>query len=83
MSAAFVCIGQQPATAPLRGLLELDGGGHAPVNAWMETALPGLFCAGAARAGPARQVVTAAGDGATAAIAADRYLRDRLVGEVG
>ena len=78
VSAAFVFIGQDPATAPLDGLLDLDAGGHAPVNAWMETGLPGLFCAGEARAGSARQVVTAAGDGATAAIAADRYLRERF-----
>ena len=80
VSAAFVFIGQDPATAPLRGLLELDAGGHAPVNAWMETALPGLFCAGEARAGSARQVVTAAGDGATAAVTTDRYLRARSGG---
>jgi thioredoxin reductase (NADPH) len=75
--AVFVFIGQEPATAPLRGLIELDAGGHAPVDAWMQTSIAGLFCAGEARADSARQVVTAAGDGATAAIAADRYLRAR------
>ena len=78
VSAAFVFIGQSPSTALVGGLLDLDAGGHAPVNAWMETALPGLFCAGQARAQSARQVVTAAGDGATAAIRADNYLRERF-----
>lgn len=77
VSGLFVFIGQSPATGLLSGLLRLDAGGHAPVDAWMATELPGLYCAGEARAHSARQVVTAAGDGATAAIAADRYLSDR------
>jgi thioredoxin reductase (NADPH) len=40
----------------------------------MRTELPGLLVAGEARSASAAQAVTVAGDGATAAIAADRYL---------
>ncbi len=43
----------------------------------MRTALPGLFAAGDVRVDAAGQAVTAAGDGATAAIAAHRYLAQR------
>ena len=74
IAAVFVFIGQTPSTGILEGLVDLDGGGHAPVDAWMQTFVPGLFCAGEARAQSARQIVSVAGDGATAAIAADRYL---------
>jgi thioredoxin reductase (NADPH) len=43
----------------------------------MRTARPGLFAAGDVRRDAAGQAITAAGDGATAAIAAHRYLTGR------
>ena len=55
-----------------------NAGGHARVNLWMETERPGLFVAGDVRVNAARQLVTAAGDGATAAIRADHYLSERF-----
>ena len=73
-AAVFIFIGQHPNTDWLGGLVALDAGGHVPVNLWMETAVPGLFAAGDIRGESARQVVSAAGDGATAAIRADHYL---------
>ena len=45
----------------------------------METEQPGLFAAGDVRAQAARQIVSSAGDGATAAIRADHYLSERGV----
>jgi thioredoxin reductase (NADPH) len=72
--AVFIFIGQHPNTDFLRGLVSMDEGGHILVNEWMETELPGLYAAGDARQNAARQVVTSAGDGATAAIAAEHYL---------
>jgi thioredoxin reductase (NADPH) len=74
VAAVFIFIGQHPNTDFLRGLVSMDEGGHVLVNEWMETELPGLYAAGDARQNAARQVVTSAGDGATAAIAAERYL---------
>jgi thioredoxin reductase (NADPH) len=76
VEAVFIFIGQTPNTGWLRGLLELDRGGHVPVNLWMETAIPGLFAVGDIRADSARQVVSGAGDGATAAVRADHYLSE-------
>ena len=74
VAAVFIFIGLTPNTGYLRELVDLDAGGHIIVNEWMETKLPGLYAAGDIRANSARQVVTAAGDGATAAIRADQYI---------
>ena len=76
VAAVFIFIGQQPNTAYLRGEVKMDEGGHIYVNEWMETEIPGLFAAGDVRVNSARQVVSAAGDGATAAIRADHYISD-------
>lgn len=80
-AAVFVFIGQHPNTDFLRGLISRDEGGHILVNEWMETELPGLYAAGDARQNAARQVVSSAGDGATAAIAAEHYLSSHFAAE--
>jgi alkyl hydroperoxide reductase subunit AhpF len=49
----------------------------------MQTEIPGIYAAGDIRANSARQVVTAAGDGATAAIRADHYISERFGGQPG
>ena len=74
VAGVFIFIGQHPNTGFLGGLVPVDEGGHALVSEWMETELPGLYVAGDARRNSARQVVSSAGDGATAAIAAEHYL---------
>ncbi|MCS7277117.1 MAG: thioredoxin-disulfide reductase [Dehalococcoidia bacterium] len=78
VKAVFIFIGHHPNTDWLKGLVPMDNGGHIVVNEWMETGLPGLFAAGDVRKNAARQVVTSAGDGATAAIAADRYISEHF-----
>ena len=74
VSGVFIFIGQEPCTDFLRGTLKLDETGRVVANEWMETELPGVFAAGDMRANAARQAVSAAGDGATAAIRADQYI---------
>lgn len=76
VAAVFICIGQHPNSEMLAGLAAADAGGHIFVDPWMRTPTLGLFAAGDLRAESARQLVSAAGDGATAAIAADRYLSE-------
>jgi thioredoxin reductase (NADPH) len=78
VSAVFIFIGQHPNTDFLRGVVEMDEGGHAVVDDWMATAQPGLFAAGDARQNSARQVASSVGDGVTAAIAADHYISDNF-----
>jgi thioredoxin reductase (NADPH) len=77
VAAIFVHVGRVPNTALLDGVVALDERGCVATDAWMRTELPGLFAAGDVRADSAGQAVTAAGDGATAAIAAHRYLASR------
>lgn len=81
VKAVFVFIGQHPNTDYLKGLVSMDEGGHILVDDWMATEQPGLYAAGDVRQNSARQVVSAAGDGATAAIAADHYITDNFPAE--
>ncbi len=74
VSGVFVAVGLRPNTDYLRNLLTLDEVGFIPVNGQMETEVPGIYAAGDIRAGSIRQVVSAAGDGATAAITAERFI---------
>ena len=74
VSGLFVYVGLAPATAWLDGVLALDASGRIPVDAGMRTALAGVFAAGTVRAGTVGRAASAAGDGAVAALSADRYL---------
>jgi thioredoxin reductase (NADPH) len=74
VAGVFVAIGWEPNSVQWRGLLAMDEGGYIITNELMETQLPGIFAAGDIRHNSARQVITAAGDGATAAISAERFL---------
>ncbi|HLF04328.1 MAG TPA: FAD-dependent oxidoreductase, partial [Dehalococcoidia bacterium] len=66
LSGLFVYVGLQPNSALLQHLVKLDGSGHVPVNAWMETSVPGLYAVGDLRQHSAAQLVSVAGGGATA-----------------
>jgi thioredoxin reductase (NADPH) len=77
VAGVFVHVGRVPNTELLDGLVALDDGRRVVTDTWMRTELPGLFAAGDVRADSPGQAVTAAGDGATAAIAAHRYLAGR------
>ena len=78
LSGLFVYVGLQPNTSLLRNILELDATGHVPTDARMMTARAGLFAVGDIRRDSAAQAIAAAGDGATAAVAAQRYIRERF-----
>lgn len=76
VGGVFIYIGLQPNTDFTNGLLTLDNGGHILVNDKMETGVPGIFAAGDIRQQSSRQVVSAAGDGATAALIAEKYISE-------
>ena len=76
----FIFVGLIPNTAAFRELIALDRGGYITVDANMQTSVPGIFACGDCTAKRLRQVVTACGDGATAAFSAQLYIED-LKGE--
>ena len=76
----FIFIGLIPNTDLVRGLADLAEDGAIAVNRDMETSVSGLFACGDCTDKLLRQVVTACGDGATAAHSAQLYVED-LKGE--
>jgi thioredoxin reductase (NADPH) len=72
--AVFPYIGLQPNTDWLKGTVDLDESGHVVTDASLMTSLAGVFAAGDIRQHSAAQLVASAGDGASAAVAAARYL---------
>ena len=73
VSALFVAVGFQPNTALFAEQLELENG-YIKAGENCRTSLPGVFAAGDVRTKEVRQLVTAAADGAVAAIEAGKYL---------
>jgi thioredoxin reductase (NADPH) len=76
LAGLFVYVGMKPNTAFLKSILQLEESGHVPTDAWMKTARAGLYAVGDIRRDSAAQAIACAGDGATAAIAALRYIKD-------
>lgn len=76
VNGVLVSIGLEPNTSYLKGIVPLDKAGRIMVNERMETEVPYVLAAGDIRSGSPGQIVTAAGDGATAAITAERLLQE-------
>jgi thioredoxin reductase (NADPH) len=74
VAGIFIAIGLKPNTNYFKDVLPLDETGHIIVDQRMETKIPWVFAAGDIRAGSIRQTISAAGDGATAAFYAKRYI---------
>ena len=77
LAGLFVYVGLQPNGEFTAGVLKTDNAGHIPVNVRMETEVPGIYAAGDIRQYSVAQLASAAGDGATAAIGAFRYITGR------
>ncbi len=74
VDGVFIFIGIRPQSDFVKGLLPTDERGFIITDCEMRTELPGVFAAGDVRAKACRQIITAAGDGATAAYMAEHYL---------
>lgn len=76
VQGVFIEIGSQPATALAKGLVDFTKRDEIQVEPeTFTTRTPGLFAAGDDNSGPYKQIITAAGEGCKAALAAYDYLR--------
>ena len=76
VDGCFIWIGTIPNAQFLGNSVKLDEYGFIIADLNMETSVPGVFAAGDVRNTPLRQVVTAVGDGAIAAISAENYIEN-------
>ena len=74
LDGVFIFVGLTPSTDYLRNLLETDESGHIKTDINLQTSEKGIFAAGDIRANSASQLISSAGDGATAAINAKKYI---------
>jgi thioredoxin reductase (NADPH) len=73
----FIFIGNEPNVSPVLHLVETSEQGFILTDDEMKTKTPGLFAAGDVRYKPLKQVVTAASDGAVAAMSATKFLEEK------
>lgn len=71
----FVFVGLTPNSQPFKELVKLDPQGFIMTGIDFSTSTRGVFAAGDVRAGSTKQLVSAAGEGAAAALAIREYLR--------
>jgi thioredoxin reductase (NADPH) len=77
----FIAIGHKPNTDVFAGWLETDEKGYLVAHEHTYSRIPGVFIAGDVQDHRYRQAVTAAGDGARAAIDAERWLESEGIAE--
>ncbi|HKK91331.1 MAG TPA: NAD(P)/FAD-dependent oxidoreductase, partial [Desulfobacteraceae bacterium] len=75
-NGCFIWIGITPNTAFVNDSVELDQGGFVIADQHMATSVPGVFAAGDVRTTPLRQISTAVGDGAIAALSAEHFIEN-------
>ena len=78
VAGVFMFVGQEPDDDCVKGLVKAEKGGWIITNDHMETSVEGIFAAGDVRSKYLRQVITAAADGAVAAMAASSYINEQL-----
>jgi thioredoxin reductase (NADPH) len=78
LAGLFIYVGLQPNTEFLRRVVTLRGTGHVPTDGWMKTARDGLYAVGDIRQDSPAQAISSAGEGATAAVAAYRYIKEQF-----
>ncbi len=70
----FIYVGNLPNSECVRDLVACDENGYVVVDRMMETSVKGCFAIGDVRVESVRQIASAVGDGATAAVAAVSYV---------
>ena len=83
VSGCFIFIGFRPNSWLVTQHIDHDASGYIITDDRMMTSIPGLFAAGDLRVQLTRQVTTAVGDATTAAIAVEKYLKERQSAALG
>lgn len=78
VAGVFVAIGLVPNSQCFADILDLDEAGLIKTDELMATSVPGIYAVGDIRRGSPRQVASAVGDGATAALSVFKFLRERI-----
>jgi len=78
-AGVFVFIGLDPNTEVVKGQVDLDDRGFIVTDMGMQTSIPGVFAAGDVRSGSTKQLASAVGEGAAAAIAIRQFLESKAV----
>ncbi|CEH32209.1 thioredoxin reductase [Aneurinibacillus migulanus] len=73
---AFIYVGMDPLSQAAKNLGITNAAGYIETDERMATRVPGIFAAGDVREKTLRQVVTATGDGADAALSAQHYVEE-------
>jgi thioredoxin reductase (NADPH) len=76
VDGCFIWVGIFPNTSFLKDTLKVDENGFIIAGHNMETSVPGVFAVGDVRNTPLRQIVTAVGDAAIAAVSAEHYIEN-------
>ncbi|WP_343064107.1 thioredoxin-disulfide reductase [Alkalicella caledoniensis] len=76
VNGVFIFVGTVPKTGFLKDTIALDEKGYIITNEYMETSQDGVYAVGDVRQKFLRQVVTAAADGAIAAVAVEKYIHE-------
>ena len=74
VNGVFMYIGQIPNTEWLKGVVELDEAGYIAIDDLMLTSRTGVYACGDASVSPLKQITMATGQGALAAVQAEKYV---------
>ena len=78
VQGVFIYIGYNPNIDPVKDIISVNDNNYVVADENMATSGNGLFVAGDVRAKPLKQIATAVGDGATAAISAEKYIEENF-----
>lgn len=79
LQGLFIAVGVNPATELVKGIVKTDDGGFIVTDEEMKSSCDFIWAAGDCRKKPLRQLITAASEGALAAITVYKYLKGHYI----
>lgn len=78
VDGAFIYVGYKPISQLFEGFVDMDESKYIIGNEEMKTNVPGVFVAGDVRKKMLKQIITAAADGAIAAVSVEKYIAENF-----